>query len=61
MLLLLAGVAILDAVDVISFRNPLTSWMYQWGRESAWVARIATGAVGAVLLFLTPVGDDADR
>ena len=58
LLILLAGLSILDALDVLRYRGPLTSWMYSWGRDSAWVARVATGAVGASLLFLTPRADD---
>lgn len=57
-LIVLGAVAILHGMDIIRVRSRLVTWMEDWGQDTAWVIRVATGLMGAALLFLTPRGDD---
>ncbi|MFT5353425.1 MAG: hypothetical protein ACI9KE_000623 [Polyangiales bacterium] len=57
-LIVLGAIAFLAGMDIIQVRWRLVTWMEAWGQDTAWVIRIATGLVGAALLFLTPRGDD---
>ena len=57
-LIILGAIGFLDGMDIIQVRSRFVTWMENWGQDTAWVIRIATGLVGASLLFLTPRADD---
>lgn len=58
LLIILGAVAFLHGMEIIEFRSRSITWMEAWGQDTAWVIRIATGLMGAALLFLTPRADD---
>lgn len=58
LLIILGAVGFLDGMDIIQAPYRLVTWMENWGQDTAWVIRIATGCVGAALLFLTPRADE---
>lgn len=57
-LIVLGAVGFLDGMELIDVRSRLITWMEDWGQDTAWVIRLATGLVGAALLFMTPRADD---
>ena len=55
---LFGGLLLLDAFDVFRFDHPITDWHLSWGKEAAWAIRVGIIALGLVLIFLTPQGDE---